>query len=371
MNKIGFLGALLLLVSTTSSAIPPSTVNITARFTPNVVASNQTTTFLWSASSGATCDVDGLPGGWRTGPSGSYTFPATESLTVWVSCDNGVDFNSKAATLTVSNAAPTVTSSFSPSTVYVGGGASTFSWNSTMATSCSSPQHSGVADTSGSVAVAPASSPSQQTITVNCVGANGSASSSSSLNTIVQPPPPPSVVAYAIPAYLNGPGTTTISYSAINATSCSGWGTYYVTSTSFFTVTCWGPGGYGSSLTSVYVAPSLYGAAGNVGRASAMTSQGTKPAVKRTPPSLAHLGIDLAKLRYEYTEGDFNHDGAVDLIVFDKTKSQAYLLLSKAGQYPSITKTIPNVATFSQIKGIFVPASGAVGEIRVSVESQQ
>jgi hypothetical protein len=60
-----------------------------------------------------------------------------------------------------------------------------------MASSCSSPQLAGVAATSGSIAVAPAGAPGQQTITVICVGANGSAGSSATLNTIYAPPPPP------------------------------------------------------------------------------------------------------------------------------------------------------------------------------------
>lgn len=376
MNKVGFFGAFLLFVSAAASAIPPpDTVIVRASFTPSVVGYGQSTTFQWSATNGAYCDVDGLPGGWRSGESGAYTFPATESITVFVSCENGMGYGSRSATLTVSNAAPTVSTGFSPSTVYVGGAGSTFSWNSTMASSCSSPQHGGVAGTSGSVQVAPASAPSQQTMTVNCVGANGSASSSSTLSTANAPPPPPIVYVWASPSYLFSPGFVSITYNAVNATSCSGAGTYYASMSTNFTVTCWGPGGYASSFAPVTVAGGMYGysAPASIAPASAPApaAKGGKPAVKRIPPALAHLGIDLLKLRYEYTEADFNRDGSLDLMVHDKAKSQAHVLLSKAGRYPSITKTVGNISKLTQIKGVFVPLSGAAGQIRVTVENQQ
>ena len=375
MSKIGILGALLF-VSTAASALPPpDTVVVSARFSPSTVAPGQSTTFTWSATNGAYCDVDGLPGGWRSGSSGSYTFAATQTLTAYVSCENGMGFGSRSATLTVSNAAPTVTTSFSPSTVYVGGSGSTFSWNSTMASSCSSPQLGGVAGTSGSIAVPAAGAASQQTVTVNCVGANGSGSSSSTLTTAVAPPAPPYVSAWASPSYLYGPGFTSITYTAFNATSCSGWGTYYVNFSTSFPVTCWGPGGSATSWAFVSVAPPMYKLGGaaptpSVAPASVAASKDGKPAIKRVPPALAHLGMDLTKLRYEYVEADMDHDGSVDLIVLDKTKSQAHIVLNKAGRHVTV-KTVNNIGSLAQIKGVFVPVSGAAAEIRVTVEQQQ
>lgn len=372
MKKTGLLGALLLFASATAHAVPPpDTVIVNARFTPNVVAYGQSTTFTWSATNGAYCDVEGLPGGWRSGSSGSYTFTATESLTAYVSCENGIGFGSRGATLTVSTAAPTVSTSFSPSTVYVGGAGSTFSWSSTLASSCSSPQLPGVSGTSGSIAVPPASAPSQQTITVNCAGANGSGSSSATLTTANVPPAPPSVYAWASPSYLYGPGYTSVTYTSLNATSCFGAGMFYVTMSTSFSVSCYGPGGTASSFAWVTVTNPLYGAAGAVAPASAAASKDGKPAVKRAPPALAHLGMDLTKLRYAYSEGDFNRDGSLDLLVYDRTKSQAHILLGKAGRYPEITKTVSNIGKLTDIKGVFVPASGARGDIRVTIEQQQ
>jgi len=371
MKQTGLLGAVLLFASASASALGTGTVTVTAKFTPNTVAAGQSTTFTWTSTGGAFCDVEGLPGGWRGGASGSYSFAATETLTARVTCENAMYMNSRAATLTVSSAAPTVTTSFSPSTVYVGGGGSTFSWNSTMATSCSSPQHGGVAGTSGSFAVPAAGAASQQTITVNCVGANGSGSSSSTLTTAIAPPPPPSVSAWASPSYLYGPGYTNITYTSFNATSCSGWGMYYVNFSTSFPVTCWGPGGSATSWAFVSVAPPLYKGSGAIAPASVAASKDGKPAIKRAPPALAHLGMDLTKLRYEYSEADLNHDGSVDLVVLDKATSQAHIVLSKAGRYPAITKTVNNIGSLAQIKGVLVPVSGAAGEIRVTVEQQQ
>jgi hypothetical protein len=146
---------------------------------------------------------------------------------------------------------------------------------------------------------------------------------------------------------------------------------YYVSFSTAFPVTCSGPGGYASSLAWVFVTRPLSGLSGAVVPVSLAASKDGKAAARRLPPALAHLGIDLTKLRYDYAEADLNNDGAPDLIVFDKTMSRVHILLNKNGSYPAIAKTVGNIGKLAQVKGVLVPSSGAVDEIQVTVEKQQ
>jgi hypothetical protein len=374
MKRIIFVAAILAATCASAIARPPDGyVAVTAKFTPSSVAPNQNTTFSWSATSGAYCEVTGLPGGTLSGNnSGSLTFAAQNSLTASVVCENGDAFGSRTAALTVSNAAPTVTTSFTPSTVYIGGAGSTFKWSSTMATSCSSPQNGGVSGTSGSIAIPAAGSASQQSITVNCVGVNGSGTSTSTLSSIVVPPQPPVVMAYASPSWLQGPGFVSVGANTINATSCWGMGGYYVSFSTSFSVTCTGPGGSATGFAFVTVSHVFTNGATFAQMSTA--SKDAKPmAAKRAiaPVNLAHLGIDLSKKRFAYLEADLNKDSAMDLIVVDKALQRAHVILSKDGQYLVIAKTVDNVSQPSQVKSVFVPTSNAHAEIRVTVESQQ
>lgn len=370
MKKNAIAAAALILAASGASALP-SSFGVSASFSPNIVGANQSTTFNWNAAVGAYCEVEGLPGGTRVGRTGSYTFTATESLTAHVSCEKADTFAGKSATLTVSNAAPVVSAKFTPSTVYVGGAASTFSWSSTASTSCSSPQNGAVAGTAGSIQVPPAGSVSDQSITVNCSGPNGTGTASATLSTGPTPIPPPTVFAWASPSYLTGPGFVSIGYSATGATSCWGAGGYYVSFTTAFQVGCTGPGGTTTAFAWVTVAMSN-GFSTSYAPMSTASKDGRPVAAKRALPiNLAHLGIDLSKKRFESVEVDMNKDGVADLLVVDKLKEQAHILLGKNGQYPSISKTVDKIGRISQIKGVFVPLSNAPGEIRVTLESQQ
>lgn len=373
MKSTVFVAAILAATCASALARPPEGfVSVSAKFTPSSVAPNQNTTFSWSATSGAFCEVTGLPGGILYGNNGSLTFAAQNSLSALVVCESADTFGSKTAALTVSNAAPTVTTSFTPSTVYIGGTGSTFKWSSTMATSCSSPQDGGVSGTSGSIAVPAAGSASQQSITVNCVGGNGSGTSTSTLSTVVMPPQPPVVMAYASPSWLQGPGFTYIGANTINATSCWGMGGYYVSFSTSFSVTCTGPGG--SSTGFAFVTVNQVFTNGATFAQMSTASKDAKPlAAKRAnaPVDLSHLGIDLSKKRFAYLEADLNKDSAMDLIVVDKALQRAHVILSKNGQYLVIAKTVDNVSKPAQVKSVFVPTSNAHAEIRVTVESQQ
>ena len=366
--KLGFMAATLLAVSAGATAAP-FTVNAT--FTPSSVSVGQVSKFTFNAPIGSFCEVEGFPGAETLfGRSGSYNVVGTATLTARVSCERMDTFAGKSATLTVINTSPTVTTTFNPSTVYVGGAPSTFSWSSSFASNCSSPQNGAVSGPSGSIAVAPGAAPSQQSISVTCVNGNGSATHGATLTTVVAPPAPPTVSAWASPDYLYGPGNTTVEYSATNASSCTGAGDYYVTRSTNFRVSCTGPGGTASAYAWVQVLRD-----GEVPMFASMdsaTKNGRKPAISRAgTANLKHLGIDLAKKRYAFVDGDVNHDGAADLVVHDKLKEQVHVILAKGGQFPAISKTVEGIKDITQIKGVFVPLSNNPGEIRVTVQSQQ
>jgi hypothetical protein len=373
--KNGIIAATLVLVSAGASAAPIGPFSVGASFTPNNVPVGQSTTFRWSAPTGAFCEVEGLPGGSRFGATGTYTFAATGPVTALVSCERMDTFSGKSATLTVTDAVPTVTTGFSPSTIYVGGAGSTFSWSSTNATNCTSPENSSVTGPYGWLSFQPAAGAAQQTITVNCSGAGGSASSAATLTTQVPTGPLPTVSVFASPNYLPfGGGIVNVTYSAQNVTSCQGAGTYYIQQSTYVGVQCNSPNGIATGYAWVKVR-GLFGFSSVAPTsAAAMVKDGKPVAAKQAallPPNLKHLGIDLSKKRYEYTQSDMNLDGTPDLLIVDQLRERAHIVLGKGGQYPSLTKTIERISSVSQIKGVFVPTSNAPGEIRVTLESQQ
>lgn len=368
--KNTFIAATMLVAATGAHA---GTFPVSASFTPNSVPVGQSTTFKWSAPTGSFCEVEGLPDGSRFGSNGSYTFTATAAVNAFVSCERMDNFGGKSAALTVTNAVPTVTTAFSPSTIYVGGSGSSFSWSSTNATNCSSPENSGVTGPYGWLTFEPAAAAAQQTITVVCSGAGGSASSAATLTTLVPTAPLPTVTAYATPNYLQPMGGfVNVTYSAQNVTSCTGAGTYYIQQSTWVGVHCTSPAGNATAYAWVKVR-SIWPFS-SYSPTSTASKDGKPVAALRSAvlaPNLKHLGLDLAKKRFEYSETDMNRDGTPDLLVVDKLRERAHIVLGKGGQYPSITKTVDRIGTLSQVKAVFVPTSNAPGEIRVTVESQQ
>ncbi len=374
MKKMVFIASSLALAAGGATALPigGGSFTISASFSPASVQAGQSATFTWNSPVGTYCDVDGLPGGSRGGRGGSYTFVATENVTAQVSCERMDVFAGKTVTLQVASISPpTVSSSFNPSTVYVGTGGSSYSWSASNATSCYSPNFGGLG-TSGTIWVGAAPTASQFTATITCSGPYGSASSSAVLNTITPPTNvPPTVNVTASPSYLARSGLfTTISYTATNYTSCTGAGRYRVFESTEFDVTCTGPGGSATNFAWVEV-----GGGGEIPRFAPASSASLddKPlAVKRGGVAdLKGLGIDLNKKRYAFVESDFNKDGARDVMVYDKLTSTLHIVMNKDGKFPAISRSVQNVRSITQVKGVTVPASNAAAEIRVTLESQQ
>ena len=161
---------------------------------------------------------------------------------------------------------PTVSLRASPSSV-VAGNASTLTWSSTNATSCTA---SG--SWSGSVATSGSRSTGILTATANyalaCSGAGGSsdATTSVTVTTAPAPAPAPAVTLSANPASITSGSAATLVWSTTNATSCTasgGWSgtkptsgstsTGAIIATTNYSLACTGAGGSKSATATVTV----------------------------------------------------------------------------------------------------------------------
>ena len=161
--------------------------------------------------------------------------------------------------------APVVTLSASPTSV-AAGGTTALTWSATDATSCAaSGAWSGTRPTAGSENSA-ALSISPSSFTLTCTGSSGQASRTVNI-TVASPPSVPVVTLSASPTSVASGGTTALTWSSTNATSCAASGTWsgtrptagsensaaLFTSPSSFTLTCAGPGGQASRTVNVTV----------------------------------------------------------------------------------------------------------------------
>ncbi|MBA4284449.1 MAG: hypothetical protein C0434_02820 [Xanthomonadaceae bacterium] len=129
---------------------------------------------------------------------------------------------SNEASATPTAPAPTVSIAANPNSLVLGA-ASTLSWSSTDASSCTaSGSWSGGRATSGTASVTP-STTGTATYTLSCTGAGGSASAST---TIAVSAPAPTVTISAAPATITLGDSTTISWTTTNAASCTASGAW-------------------------------------------------------------------------------------------------------------------------------------------------
>ena len=248
-------------VNWTVNALAPS---VSAALSQNpVVADVDTVNLSWTSSDSDYCSY----GGSRRGVNGTVSnlgpFSAgNHSFTV--SCTGTGGTGSDTVTLTAEEPAPppTVAVSLDPDTITAGTGTSTLKWESEHATSCS--RNNSTVATSGSARVGPYPRGSQ-TFTINCAGPGGSANGNATL-TVEPPPDPPTVQVTLSPTRVPvKTGTSTLTWSSENASSCSRDGTTLATvgkesvgpfttaGTHRFTVSCAGPGGTASETARLTV----------------------------------------------------------------------------------------------------------------------
>jgi hypothetical protein len=261
--------------SSTSSAPPASAVSLTAD--PVSVPDNGFSTLTWSATNQLRCQASG---GWSgaKGASGSVTVGPLAVSTVYVfACQGLSGITTKAVTVTVGiqppPPPPTVSLSANPTSVGLNE-TTTLTWSSTNADDCQAlDDWAGSKPTSGSESSAPLAADS--TFTLVCGGAGGTTSQSVTVTVDALPPPPaPTVSLSANPLSVNYNGSSTLSWSSTNATSCTASGDWSgskatsgsqtrssLTTTSTFILTCTGAGGSATRSVTVSVAPQGIGTA--------------------------------------------------------------------------------------------------------------
>ena len=253
-------GAALILVAcgkTTVVAPPTSLPRPTASLSAaqTAVSSGAASTLTWSSTDATSCTASGNWSGVKamsgTQSTGALTTTASYSLTC-----TGAGGTSNVATATVTVIpAPTVILTANPTTV-ASGAASTLTWSSTNASSCTaSGGWSGTKATSGTLSTGAIAMPTSYAMT--CTGTGGTSGLSTVLVNVI---PTATLVAY--PTVVAMGGTSMLTWSSTNASSCTasgGWSgtlstngshsTAALALTTSYSLTCSGAGGTSSMAT--------------------------------------------------------------------------------------------------------------------------
>ncbi len=206
--------------ATATASLPA--VQISAN--PTAVASGQTSTLTWSATNATSCTASGGWAGTKALSGSETTAAITTATTYTLTCSNASGSSSAAATVTIQTAsAPTLTLTANPTSV-ASGGSSTLTWSSTNATACTaSGGWSGAKATSGNQTITNITATA--TYTLQCTGAGGSIQRSATVSVQATPPAPTLTLA-ANPTSVSSGGSSTLTWSSTNATSCTasgGW----------------------------------------------------------------------------------------------------------------------------------------------------
>lgn len=242
----------------------PPTVSLTA--TPTTVPSGGSSTLNWSSTNATSCTASG---GWTGAKAlgGSETLTnRTQTASYTLSCSGAGGTASQTVTVSVTpvTPAPTLVLTANPNAI-VQGNASTLNWTSSNATSCTaSGDWSGGKALSGSQSTGTLTAVRTHSYTLSCTGAGGSVSQTATV--AVGPLPAPTVTLSANPAQVASGGTSVLSWSSQNATSCTasgGWSgaknlsgteqTAALAQSTTFSLACTGLGGTGNASTTVTV----------------------------------------------------------------------------------------------------------------------
>jgi len=244
---------------------PPLPPIVSLSANPTNVVANGSTTLNWSSTDATGCTASGDWSGSKA-TSGSQTINAlTANSSFSLTCSGAGGSANDSVSVTVSPpSAPIVNLSTSPSSLPYNG-STTLSWSSSNTSGCTaSGGWTGNKATSGSQTMSALISNS--TFSLTCSGAGGSANDSVSV-TVAAPPSGPIVNLSASPSSLPYNGSTTLSWSSNNTTSCTASGDWTgnkatsgsqtmsaLTSNSNFSLACSGAGGSANDSVSVTVA---------------------------------------------------------------------------------------------------------------------
>jgi hypothetical protein len=249
-------------------ASQPATVTIVVNAAPTATLSANPTTvtaggaslLTWSSAHATACLASGNWSGTLAASGSQSTGALTANSSFSLTC-SGPGGTSPAATASVTvNAlptAPTASVTASPSSV-VSGGSSTLTWSSANATSCTaSGGWSGTLAASGSRSTGPLAATTAYSLV--CSGAGGTSLPATATVSIL---PIPTATLSAVPTAISAGGTSTLSWSSTNATSCTasgGWtgslaasgsrSTGPVNAATTYTLICSGAGGTSAPAT--------------------------------------------------------------------------------------------------------------------------
>ena len=196
---------------------PPLSASLNAA--PSFIASGGSTTLTWSSVSATSCTGDVFTTGGSTG--NSILVSPVSDITYNLTCRRAGSVDVVAST-TVTVGPPVQTTLTSEFSTIALGGSSVLTWTSDNATSCtaSSAQDAGWtgprAIGGGAIAVSPTVTAVYQIL---CTGPGGGTASASVIVTVS---PPVTVSLAANPATIALGGTTQLSWSSNNATTCTG-----------------------------------------------------------------------------------------------------------------------------------------------------
>ncbi len=244
---------------------PPAAPTVTLSASPSTITAGDSSVLTWSSTNATACEASG---GWSggLGDNGSFTVEPTGTTTYVLTCtgSGGSDRASTLVTVTTAPPAPpTVAMSASPGTIPPGS-TTTLKWSSQRASACvGSDGWSGNEATSGTHNVAPANT---TTYTLACTNSSGTAQTSTKITVKSSAPPPtPTVTLTASATTISVGGSSTLTWSTTNASSCAasdGWsgaeptsGTQSVSpaSSTTYTLNCKGAGGSAQTSATVTV----------------------------------------------------------------------------------------------------------------------
>ena len=247
---------------------PAPTLEFTA--SPATVAAGSAATLTWTAANADTCVASGGWAGSKATSGSQGTGNLANATTYTLACTGAGGSVTRSATVAVTAdppppPAPTVTLSANPASI-LSGGASTLTWSSTNASSCTaSGGWSGSKATSGTQSTGTLGATTSYTLT--CTGSGGSVGKTVAV-TVSVPLPPPTVSLAASPASIASGGASTLTWSSSNATGCTASGdwsgskttsgtqsTGSLTSSKSYTLTCNGAGGSTGRTVAVTVTP--------------------------------------------------------------------------------------------------------------------
>ncbi len=262
-----------------------SGVSLTLSASPNPVVSGQSVTLTWVTAGATACTASGAWTGSKAASGSATVGPLTTGTTYTLNCTGSAGSIQRSITVNIASStpAPTVTISANPTSV-AANGVSGLTWSSTNATTCTaSGGWSGMQATSGTKQVGPLTA--STTYTLSCTGSGGTTQQAATVTVSggggTSPPPGtsvPTVTLSAASTSISAGGSTTLTWSSTNATSCAGSGTWSgplavsgsqstgaLNTTSTYTLACTGSGGSASQSVTVAVASAAMGSGSGSG----------------------------------------------------------------------------------------------------------